>query len=176
MAFEFSLPCVCIKDVSMVLGTGQCGLDTAAVKPLAVPRASSPMTGSYPTKGGLQPDICLLQSRHPRSQQHFPTLIKEQQKLGLNTYTFKALRQTVLLFTAFCLSSLRMKLLLGLTFSPMGHSHQKDSITVARFLPLQLSLSQKCDRYCQSGMFDSYPQGLNDKLTKNFELESFCSV
>lgn len=68
MAFEFSLPCVCIKDVSMVLGTGQCELDTAAVKPLAVPRASSPIvTGSYPTKGGLQPDICLLQSRHPRS-------------------------------------------------------------------------------------------------------------
>lgn len=59
MAFEFSLSCVYTKDVSMVLGTGQCGLDTATVKPLAVSRASSPiMNGSYPPKGGLQPDTC----------------------------------------------------------------------------------------------------------------------
>lgn len=58
MAFEFSLSCVYTKGVSMVLGTGQCGLDTATVKPLAVSRASSPiMNGSYPPKG-LQPDTC----------------------------------------------------------------------------------------------------------------------
>lgn len=68
---------------------------------------------------------------HPRSKQHSPTVIKQQEnKLDLDIYTFKPVRQKGKTGSSIVQlpNSMRLKLLSGLTaVNPLGRSHQKGS-------------------------------------------------